>query len=209
MPENEEPYNSYLGSLPAGSTMTDATLNLDLLIGAVTGAVLSGPGTANLTGNLGALSVTISAGGVTETVSGANLSAYDLFANGFGPALLAGTPLTLSFTDSDTVSGTVANIGGTSSSSTGSAWGGGFGAFSFFAAPTSTSVNLSDTRTISGSNLNNYLTLIYTSPNNPVVVPLTGDPGISQDDDAPEPVTMGLVGAGLGLIVYLRRKQLR
>jgi len=196
-----------LGSLPTGGTLTDVTLNLDLLIGSVTGGVLSGTGTPDLSGNLNGLLVTISAGGVTQTVSGGNLSAYDLFANGFSSALLAGAPLTLSFTASDTVSGSVTGASGGGSDAFGmfGVRGGGF-----FASSTTT--QLSDTRTLTASDLNNYLTLVYTSPNNsnPVIIPLTGpvDPGIGLTD-VPEPMSFTLVGAGLGMVAYWRRKKKR
>jgi hypothetical protein len=200
-------YSDYLASLPTGSTLNDVTLNLSLLVGAVQGSVLGGPGTANLTGNLGPMTVTISAGGVTKTVTGTNLSSYDLFANGFSSALLAGLPLTLSFSASDTVTGSVTGMAPASGYSN-DLFGIGRGG-SFFFDTSSSSANLADTRTITGSQLANYLTLIYTGPTSstPVVVPLVGPVDPIVDQESPEPMTFGLVGAGLGLVVYWRRKQ--
>jgi hypothetical protein len=203
-------YNGYLSSLPTGATLTDATLNLSLLIGAATGTVLTGSGTPNITGNLGTLTVTISAGGVTQTVTGTNLSSYDLFANGFESAILSGIPITLSFSAPDTVTGSVT---GASSPSTGGGFGFGSYGFSSFLLPSTTTTTLSDTRTITASDLSNYLTLVYTNPetnDDPVVVPYTGpvDPVLGPLDDSPEPASMLLVGGGLGLIIYVRRKKL-
>jgi hypothetical protein len=204
-------YNNYLSSAPTGGTLTDATLNLALIIGAATGQILNGSGTANLTGDMSGLTVTISAGGVSKTVTGTNLTAYDLFANGFSSALLAGAPLTLSFSTTDTVGGTVNAASAMGASSFGMGFGRGSGFF-FMPTNSNTTTNLSDTRTITGSDVTNFLTLVYTSPNNtnPVVIPFTGqvnDPNINSQDSSPEPMSMGLVAGGLGLIFYWRRKR--
>jgi len=195
-------YNSYLNSLPTGGTLTGATLNLSLLIGDPTAGVLgSSTATASLAGALGALSVTINSGSVTKTLSGTDLNAYDLFANGFGAQILSGAALSLTFSAADDVTPTV-------SITSGMPFAGGRG---FFFAP-STTVNLSDTRTITGSNLSNYLTLVYSSaaPNTaPNIVPYFGpvlDPGLADD---PEPAPTALVGGGMALIAYLRWKKNR
>jgi len=204
-------YNGYLGSLPTGATLTDATLNLSLLIGAATGTVLTGSGTPDITGSLGTLTVTISAGSVTQTVTGTNLSSYDLFANGFESALLSGVPVTLSFSAPDTVTGGV-NGASSPSSSGGSFLSLGRASTMLLPTITTTTDGLSDTRTITASELSNYLTLVYTTPetnSDPVVVPYTGpvDP-VVDPTSVPEPASMSLVCAGLGgLIVYVRRKK--
>ncbi|HYW46215.1 MAG TPA: PEP-CTERM sorting domain-containing protein [Bryobacteraceae bacterium] len=194
-------YSNYLGSLPSGATLTDVTLNLSLLIGDPTAGVLGAsphPATASLAGTLGPLSVTLAAGGVTKTVTGTSLNALDLFSDGFGQQLLSGSNLSITFNATDDVTPTVYNSG-----------------FSFFSGrgtylPTET-VNLSDTRTLTASNLSNYLTLIYTSTSSntgsPVVVQITGpsDPTITA---VPEPASMLLAGGGLALMGFIFRKRI-
>jgi len=197
-------YNSYLNSLPTGGTLTGATLNLSLLIGDPTAGVLgSSTATASLAGALGALSVTINSGSVTKTLSGTDLNAYDLFANGFGAQILSGAALSLTFSAADEVTPTVSLTSGTPST----------GGRGFFFSPTTTA-NLTDTRTITGSNLANYLTLVYTSSSNnsastsPNIVPYFGPAPDGLADD-PEPAPTALVGGGMALIAYLRWKKNR
>jgi hypothetical protein len=95
-------------------------------------------------GALGAVTVTITSGAVTKTVSGTNLTGYDLFANGFSLPLLAGSNLTLAFSAADTL---------TANTST----------YANDCKNCNENLALTDTRTITGSNTSNILHLAVTS----------------------------------------------
>jgi len=134
-------YSGYLGSVPVGDSITGATLDFSVLTGS---AVFIPTGTAFYTpvfgGTLGALTVTIQSGAVSHTVSGASLTGYDLFANGFSAPILAGTPLSLSFSAGDTLAANTTTYGNNCKNC-------------------AETLSLTDTRSISGSETANILHL--------------------------------------------------
>jgi hypothetical protein len=140
------------------------------------------PAMPSLIGQLGALNVNITAGNVTKTLIGTNVSGYDLFANGFAKELLAGSTISITFNVPDSVTEqTIAtNFSG---------WGG--ASRVPFVQPSL--LHLDDTRIIIGGNSVNFLTL-YTTP--PAQLGLA----------TPEPVSGILVGVGLAALVYVRRR---
>jgi len=139
-------YSGYLGSVPVGDTITSAILDFNVQLGL---PVFTPTGTAFYTpvfgGTLGAVTVTITSGAVTQTVSGTSLTGYDLFANGFSAPLLAGSNLTLAFSAGDTL---------TANTST----------YANDCKNCSESLSIADSRTITGSNTANILHLVTTAP---------------------------------------------
>lgn len=93
-------FTGYLSGLPAGATITGATLNLQAIFaqGAFTpigSNVFFTPGFSSTIGNF---NITIASTLHSITLSGVNsVVGYDLFANGFTADILAGDPLSLTF----------------------------------------------------------------------------------------------------------------
>ncbi len=133
-------FSGYTWLLPPGQNITGATLNLDLMVGGLMSNILG----ANplslppLNGGFVNLTIRISAGSVSKTISGTTLTSYDLFANGFGDSIANGAPLTITFEGLDNVNFT----GG---------------------LPTQP-VTLSEVRTLVGPGTQNFLTVYYASP---------------------------------------------
>jgi hypothetical protein len=201
--------SGYGNSIPQGSTITGAKLDLNLLIGS---AVLStGANMGNLNATPGSISVTISGGGISRTLNATSVSAYDLFANGFESVIAANTPLSISFNVTDNVSG------GVTASMVGSSFFPVFfdvGSSSSF-TPFMQSLNsstLSDTRDISGSSsMTVFVSSILSSPppSTPVSVLAVVRPPVQAPVplDVPEPASMVLGGFGLLFLGYLRHRR--
>jgi hypothetical protein len=149
-------YSNYLASVPLGSSVTGAILDFNVQIGS---PAFTPTGVAFYTpvfgGTLGAVTVTITSGAVTHTVSGTSLTGYDLFTNGFSVPLLAGSNLTLAFSAGDTL---------TANTST----------YANDCKNCAESLSIADSRTITGSNTVNILHLAVTSVPEPINMSLMG-----------------------------------
>jgi hypothetical protein len=204
-------YSNYVNQVPDGGTVTGATLNLNLLVGSMVTGMTSLSGTPffvpQLQAWLNSLSVKIQAGTVTHTISGLSLSSYDLFANGFGSQIAAGAPVSITVTGmdyfqaSDYVSPEIVYSGG-----------GGAPSLNVLSSARVESLVFTDTRTLTGSSLTNYLTLYYTTPVAPTGSLTTNAPDVEslvpvQVEEAPEPAEVTLLGSGLALIAFLRLRR--
>jgi hypothetical protein len=185
-------FPNYSGQVPTGRTITGATLDLDLLIGSLNMELLNSqpqnpyfiPGFA---GNFGNVSITITSGSVTRTVNGTSITAYDLFANGFGAQIAAGAPLIITFNVKDQVSAVTTYAPAPVIV--------GLGAGPALPPAGNEVLQFQDTRTLV---LKNGVLTLYTSPQ-------TVEPPI----DVPEPITAGLLGCGLAVLGYVRLRQKR
>ena len=189
-PLNLSGYSGQVGT----KTVTGATLNLDLLIGAMTSSLVNADPTnpayvPGLTGLIGDFGITISSGSVSKIVNATSVTAYDLFANGFGSQIAAGAPIVITFNGTDEVT-TASNYTPVVLPSYPSA-GRSFPVTQYIA-----SVNellaFTDARDLAATGA----LVLYTNPAAPQ--PLT---------DAPEPFSVLLTSGGIGLIAWLRLRK--
>ncbi len=194
-------FSGYSGSIDPGYKLSGATLNLGLLIGNMTtdlrssslGSLSSLP---QVNGTLSNLLITISTGSFSKSVNATSVTAYDLFANGFGADILAGKPLTITFSGVDSIYGLSAPLMSDPSASPIVVLGGIRMPSDYVQTQMMQSIVLGDTRTIASVNGSTYLKLYETAPQS--AAPLA---------DAPEPISTALVGCGLLLLGYIRLRK--